>query len=76
MTWTATSSNIKPGQKVCYRTGYLFEKGLMRTKLPHISGTVKEIEGDKARVEWDSPHDQPLVPLEQLTRLTQRGIIE
>jgi hypothetical protein len=76
MTWTASSSKIQPGDKVCFRTSYLFAQGLMRTTLPHISGTVTEIEGENAKIDWDSPHDQPSVPLAQLTRLKDRGLLE
>jgi hypothetical protein len=76
MTWTDRSSKIAVGDTICFKTSHLFASGLMRTNLPHLSGKVTGIEGDLAQIEWHTPHDQTTVPLSQITRLPERGIIE
>jgi hypothetical protein len=61
MTWQTRASKIEIGDNVCFKTSHLFASGLMRSELPHLSGKVIGIEGEEALMEWDSPHDQPLI---------------
>ena len=76
MTWTETSSKIKIGDSVCYRTSHLFAQGMLRTSLAHLSGKVTAIEDGNALITWDAPHDQPSVPISQLSKMSERGILE
>ena len=75
MTWADRSSKISVGDSVAFKTAHLFASGLMRTRLPHLSGKVTAINGDQALIEWHDPHDQPTVPLSQIARLPERGVI-
>jgi hypothetical protein len=80
VTWADRSLPVKAGDRVCYSAAFLRSIGCYAGDMPQARGLVTGLkavgEVTLAEIEWDPEGMPERVNVKNLSRVTERGIVE
>jgi hypothetical protein len=80
MSWAERTKAIAVGDRVCYSRAFLQSTGHLTGDVPFARGVVQRLvplgESTLAEITWDQPDLPARVQVANLSRVTEKGIIE
>lgn len=80
MTWASRTQPIQPGDVVCYSAKFLRSISCYTGDMPQARGKVTGLvplgEVTLAEIEWNSPDLPTRVNVKNLSRITEKGILD